>query len=216
MMAAHGLAIFDLDGTLFRADDATVPAVQRSFRAAGLEPPPLGVIRRFIGSPTPEFHRWLVETCPPGAGREVADSVDRIEIEVVGECGVLYDGVEAALEAIRGSGVRLAICTNGLKPYVDAVMARCRLDRFFDLVRHLEPGDTGKSQMVADALSRLPERPAVMAGDRADDVRAAHDNGLPAIGITYGMGAAGEVTGADALAASPGELPELIARFLRR
>jgi phosphoglycolate phosphatase len=215
-MKARGLAIFDLDGTLFRADEATVPAVQRSFRAAGLTPPPPDVIRRFIGSPTPEFHRWLVETCPPGVGEKVAQSVDRIEIEVVRERGVLYDGVEAALAAIRGSGVRLAICTNGLKPYVDAVIERCRLDRFFDLVRHLQPGDSSKGQMVADVLGRLRDRPSVVVGDRSDDVRAAHENGLPAIGITYGMGGAGDVAEADARAASPADLPGLVARFLRR
>jgi phosphoglycolate phosphatase len=215
-VTAHGLAIFDLDGTLFRADEATVPAVERSFRAAGLEPPPLDVIRRFIGTPTPEFHRWLVETCPPGVGEKAAESVDRIEIEVVRERGVLYDGIEAALAAIRGSGVRLAICTNGLKPYVDAVVERCRLDRFFHLVRHLEPGDRGKSQMVADVLRRMADRQAVVVGDRADDVRAAHENGLPAIGVTYGMGAASEVAQADALAASPADLQALVERFLRR
>jgi phosphoglycolate phosphatase len=215
-MTATGLAIFDLDGTLFRADDATVPAVQRSFSAAGLEAPPEAVIRQFIGTPTPEFHRWLVETCPPGVGAGIAASVDRIEIEVVRESGVLYDGVEDALGAIRGSSVRLAICTNGLKPYVDAVFERCRLERFFDLVRHLEAGDTGKVAMVADVLARLPQRPGVVVGDRGDDVRAAHENGLPAIGVTYGMGGAGEVEKADAFAGSPSELPGLVREFLGR
>lgn len=215
-MTAGGLAIFDLDGTLFRADEATVPAVQRSFTAAGLTPPPESVIRRFIGTPTPQFHAWLVETCPAGVGARVAESVDRIEIEVVRECGVLYGGVEAALGVIRGSGVRLAICTNGLKPYVDAVIERCRLDRFFDLVRHLQLGDCDKAQMVADILAGRPERPAVVIGDRSDDVRAAHENGLPAIGITYGMGGRSEVGEADAFAASPSELPGLVRGFVSR
>jgi phosphoglycolate phosphatase len=215
-MTAAGLAIFDLDGTLFRADEATVPAVQRSFAAAGLTAPAEVVIRRFIGTPTPEFHRWLVETCPAGVGALVAESVDRIEIEVVRERGVLYEGVEEALGVLRDSGARLAICTNGLKPYVDAVIERCRLDRFFGLVRHLQPGDRDKVQMVADVLTRLPERPAVVVGDRSDDVRAAHENGLPAIGISYGMGGPADVRGADALAAAPADLPGLVRELLSR
>jgi phosphoglycolate phosphatase-like HAD superfamily hydrolase len=144
----------------------------------------------------------------------VAESVDRIEIEVVRERGVLYEGAEEALATIHGSGARLAICTNGLKPYVDAVVERCRLDRFFTLVRHLEPGDRGKPLMLADVLARLPERPAVVVGDRSDDVRAAHENGLPAIGVTYGMGGETDVAEADVLAASPADLPGLVARFL--
>jgi len=213
-MNRNGLAIFDLDGTLFRADAVTVPAVRRTFEAHGLRPPPEEDIRSFIGRPTPELHAWLASLAPAGLGARVAGEVDRAEIALVAEAGALYPGVREALESIRARAAGMAICTNGPRPYVDAVVDGFGLRPFFDVVRHLEGPGEGKPDMVRELLDRMPARPAVMVGDRPVDLEAARANGLPAIGVTYGMCRAEELSAAQALAGSARELPGLVSRFI--
>jgi phosphoglycolate phosphatase len=52
-----------------------------------------------------------------------------------------------------------------------------------------------------------------MVGDRSHDIAGAHANGVRAIGALWGYGSREELTSAaaDALAASPSDLPGLIA-----
>jgi phosphoglycolate phosphatase len=51
-----------------------------------------------------------------------------------------------------------------------------------------------------------------MVGDRSFDVEAARAHGLLAIGVTWGIGSAAELTaaGADVLIGAPGELETLL------
>ncbi len=217
MMAAdetRGLVIFDLDGTLFRAESVTVPAVKRAFGMRGLPEPGDEAIRFFIGRPTPELHAWISSQCPAGTGAEVAADVDRIEIELVTQAGELYPGALEALRELRASVSQMAVCTNGPRPYVQAVLDAYSLARFFDAVRLLESDGDRKPAMVRDLLARLSARPAVVVGDRGDDVAAACANGLRAVGVTYGVGSRQELAAADALAESASELPRLVLALL--
>jgi phosphoglycolate phosphatase len=68
--------------------------------------------------------------------------------------------------------------------------------------------------MVADLLGKLDARPALVVGDRQDDVVAAHANGLQAVAARYGYGTLAELAEADATAFSAGELPALVRRLL--
>jgi len=213
-VSPRGLVIFDLDGTLFRAESVTVPAVRRAFGMRGLPEPSDEEIRCFIGRPTPELHAWISSQCPADMGEEVARDVDRFEIELVTEAGELYPGALEALHELRASVAQMAICTNGPRPYVQAVLGGYSLARFFDAVRLLESDDDRKPGMVRDLLARLSARPAVVVGDRGDDVAAAHRNGLPAVAAMYGVGSREELAAADALAASPSELPRLVTELL--
>jgi phosphoglycolate phosphatase len=212
----RGLLIFDLDGTLFRGDAVTLASARRAFAERGLHAPAEEEVRRFVGRPPREFHDWLAAVCPPGIGNEVAEAVDRGELELLAEAGGLYPGVEGALAALRAATCRMAICTNGPPAYVDAVMDGFGLRRFFDLVRRIESPDDEKAGMVADVLARIRARPAIMIGDRPDDVAAARTNGLPAVAVTYGVGAPEELEDADALAGSPAEMAAAVLEALRR
>ncbi len=210
----RGLAIFDLDGTLFQADGATVPAARMAFEENGLPVPPEAEIRHFIGVPPPQFHAWIRSVCPPGVGERVAEALDRHEIELVLRAGRLYPGVGDALDEIRSRVAHMAICTNGPHDYVHTVLDSQSLTGYFDAVRHLESDDDGKTAMVAEVLARFGG-PGVVVGDRHHDIEAAHANGLPGIGVTYGMGSAEDLADADALTDDVRELPGLIAGLLQ-
>ena len=54
-----------------------------------------------------------------------------------------------------------------------------------------------------------------MVGDRLFDVVGAHANGLPAIGVTWGIGTAEELRDAERVIDTPDELPAVVADLLR-
>jgi phosphoglycolate phosphatase len=67
---------------------------------------------------------------------------------------------------------------------------------------------------VRDALGHVGGPPAVMIGDRIHDIDGARANGIPVIGVTWGIGDAAELSGADALVDAPEELPDAVERLL--
>jgi len=72
-----------------------------------------------------------------------------------------------------------------------------------------------KEQVVAAALAAHPDgvRP-VLIGDRSHDVLGARVRGVPCIGAGWGPAPPGELAaaGAAAVAATPGDVPALLAR----
>jgi phosphoglycolate phosphatase len=205
-----GLLIFDLDGTLFQAHTVSIPATQETFRAFGLPVPPTEEILPFFGRPTADWHAWLRARCPPELAEQAVAAIDRRELELVGETGELYPGVREALAALRAEVATMAICSNGPHDYVERVLSSQGIATIFDVVRYRQADGKDKPRMVAELLERLSDRPGIVIGDRWDDVAAAHENGLRAIGAAYGYGPLKELVEADALAHAPWELPGLV------
>jgi phosphoglycolate phosphatase-like HAD superfamily hydrolase len=215
--APGAILIFDLDGTLFRTETVTVPAAREAFAAHGLDPPGEAEICAFIGRTAAEYNAWLRTLCPPPAADAILRDAAERELELLGPRGRLYPGVPEALAELRGAVPELAVCSNGSGRYVEAVLAACGIDGFFDFVRFRRPGDTAKPQMVGELLGRQrggPRRPGVVIGDRHDDVEAARANGLLAVGCAYGYGAPGELDAADAVAGGAAEIPGLVRALL--
>lgn len=210
MMDNGGLVIFDLDGTLFQGADATILAVQKAFREMGLTQPDQREVRLLVGKPSSDLHAWLRSHCQPEQAPQLVAAVDRYELAFVADGVELYPGVLEALAQIRAFVRQMAICTNGPRPYVERVINTHGLRPFFDRVRYRRSSNDIKVSMVRELLEQLNARPAVVVGDRRDDIEAAHRNGLAAVAVTYGYGSAEELTMADAAAKSPSELPGLI------
>jgi phosphoglycolate phosphatase len=109
-------------------------------------------------------------------------------------------------------------CHRHSKPHA---YARPILERF-DLARRfagivgpeLDGTNDHKGDLIAHIVARegvVPER-AVMIGDRAVDVAAAKRNGIPAVGVTWGYGTAGELleAGASGLCPAPAGLAAMV------
>lgn len=200
------LIIFDVDGTLLDTLRVTVPAVQRTFAAHGLPEPPTDIICSFFGRPVADYHAWLASLCPPGQAAAIISETDRVELDLIGSEGRLYDGILETLNELRNDGHRLAICSNGPEDYVDEFVDAHRLRGCFDFVITRGTKYDGKTVMVREILDRVPARPAFVIGDRHDDVAAAHANGIQAIGVAYGFGNPAELRDADAVIRSPNEI----------
>ena len=209
MNEKHGLVIFDIDGTLFRGADATIAAVEAAFAEFGFPQPDPAEIPELVGKPTSDLHAWLSRHCPPGRADQLAAEVDRLELSFVADGASLYPGVLEALGKIRAFAAQMAICTNGPKGYVERVVADHKLGEFFHVIRYRQTAADTKVSMVRELLKQLQARPAVVVGDRRDDVEAAHQNGLAAVAVLYGYGSPAELAEADYVAVVASDLPSV-------
>ena len=210
----RGLLIFDLDGTLFRTDICSIRALQSVFRDHGLAIPPTDEWVDCFGMPESDFVAWLEDYGGQGRGPSLLAEIAQRELEMVPHEGKLYPGAMEALSALRPRVEQMAICSNGPEPYVQTVIASMGLDGFLDAVRWRRDDDRGKADMIADLLGQLPARPAIVMGDRAEDIAAARANGALAVGAAYGYGRAGELDEADVVVSSAGELVAAVAGLL--
>ncbi len=211
----RGLVIFDLDGTLFRTDICSVRALEAVFRDHGLGAPAKDEWIGLFGRPDEDFVSWLDQRAGAGRGRPLLDEIAQRELVLVPKDGRLFDGVGEALAALRSRVEQMAICSNGPKEYVLTVLAATGIAGCFDAVRWRKPQDDSKAEMVGELLAALPARPAVMVGDRKEDVEAARANGIAALGAGYGYGRTAELGEACAVVTSAGQLPQAIEALLR-
>ncbi len=208
------LAVFDIDGTLFRTECVTVPAVRRTFAARGLPLPDEAAICAFFGRSAASYEAWLAAQCPPGLAEEVIAATNELELRLIAEEGRLYDGARNALETLRDAGYRMAVCSNGPEPYVAEFLRAHGLGALFDVVQARGARRIGKTDMLGAILNILHPEAFVVVGDRRDDIEAAHAWGGRAVAAVYGFGNEEEWRAADARIESIAEAPGCIRQLL--
>ena len=213
-MSDAALVVFDIDGTLFQTELVTVPAVRQTFAAHGLHVPDDAAILSFFGKPVEDYLEWLASLCPKDRTAEIVDATNRCELDMIGQEGRLYPGALEALTELRDAGYRMAICSNGPEDYVAEFLDAHRVRPFFDVVRTRGARRDGKEAMLREIMEIVGARPAIVAGDRGDDISAAHANGALAIAALYGFGTDEELRDADASVTRAGDIPAAVRRLL--
>ncbi len=202
--------LLDLDGTLSDAGAAIAVSVAVAIERIGERPLSREQLRGFVGPPLEDSFAALGLSDPV-----VARAVELYRANHDQLASPLYEGVRAALQALRGAGLPLALATSKPQQLAELVLAGKRLAGFFDVVvgSDREGGRLTKGDVVASALVALgtPFFP-VMVGDRRHDVHGAAEHRVPCIGVLWGYGEPGELeqAGAAALAATPVELVDLL------
>ncbi|MDX9973301.1 MAG: HAD family hydrolase [FCB group bacterium] len=206
--------IFDIDGTILETARVTVPAVQRTMAAYGLPEPDADAICSFFGRPVEDYHAWLKALCPSDKAAEIVAATDRLELDLIGSEGRLYEGMHCALETLRDEGHVLAVCSNAPEDYLCEFLDAHDLRHFFTEIRCRGTRYSGKTEMIAELLTLVEARPAIVVGDRHDDIEAAHANGILAVAAAYGFGNDGEWRDADARIETPASLPVTVDRLI--
>ncbi len=131
------------------------------------------------------------------------------------DCAV-YPGVPEMLDALSASGFVLCIATSKRRDFAERVINYLGLGGRFRGIYGAEPGGglENKDDLLAHILVREGFSPqhTVMLGDRLHDIHAAKANALRSIGAGWGYGGEAELVaaGADAIAATPGDVPGLL------
>ena len=208
--------LFDLDGTLTEPSEGIIACFRYALDRLSRPCPPPEELARYIGPPIrPTFAEilrsedaYLIEEAVT-AYRERFASTGIYENRV-------YDGVPEMLANLRSVGFKLYVATSKPQPYAEEVLRHFSLDSYFDDVQGNELGGRldDKAELVRELLSRrgLRTDSSVMVGDRWHDIRAARENGLRSVGVTYGYGTKVELKNAkaDHIIGSPDAIEELI------
>ena len=210
--------LFDLDGTLTDSGLGITRAVQYALGQMGYDVPPRESLFSFIGPP---LHKSFRRRC--GIGEEEAvEMVRQFRVYYNEMGGILenevYPGIRELLRDLKQAGKRLMVATSKPQAAAELVMHHFGLDEFIpEIIGGTDdPRRNTKGKVIAWALREYGVDPstAVMVGDREHDIQGAAENGIPAIGITWGYGDRAELEGAGAAAVcdTPAETAEYILR----
>jgi phosphoglycolate phosphatase len=212
--------VLDLDGTLVDSVGDIADALNRALCEAGLAGFDESAVKRMVGG----GGRRLVERAlaATGAGFE-PELVERVLQAFLAAYRAapcvrteLYPKAREVLEAFSGQGIRLGICTNKPADVTEAILSGLGVRRLFGSVIGSAPGVPLKPapDMVRQTLAELevPATAAVMVGDGAADLGAAHALGVPVVLLAHGYSATPvSELGADAVAHGFGDLPGVLA-----
>ncbi len=208
----YDAVVFDLDGTLFDAEEGIVSSVVKAMKEMGLEIPQGAQLRQVVGPPLRySFHDLL--NVPSERLDEAADRYAHIFRSEGMYRYSVYPGIRTMLRVLKENGIYVALASSKPRDLCEHILRHYGLRHYFDRVI----GETdshaklGKPEMIRRALPEHYER-AAMVGDRLYDMEGAKAAGVDGVGAVYGCGSVEELQNAGALllVSDADELRELL------
>lgn len=216
--------LFDLDGTLTDPRVGITTCVQYALKSFGIEELDLAKLEPFIGPPLRESFMKFYGFDAGQAEEAVAKYRERFQDTGIFENEV-YEGIPKMLRTLQSKGVFLAVASSKPQVYVERILERFDLKKYFSVIVGSELDGTreNKDEVVQEALNRLfaykpiQKDKVYMIGDRSYDVEGAHAIGVESVGVTYGFGGMEELKAAkaDYIVRSVEELEEFLLRDAR-
>jgi phosphoglycolate phosphatase-like HAD superfamily hydrolase len=198
--------LFDLDGTLFKAETVMLPAYYKVFdrlREEGLHEgatPPEERLLGSLGLLLEHIWRNVIPDSPVEVRERANDLLLEYQLVVLQDgVGELYGGVKETLTQLKERGMRLFVASNGMEGYVKGVVQAMGIAPLFDALYSAGEYQTrSKVDLVKLLMTTHGVETAWMVGDRSSDVEAGKKNGLFVIGCDYAdFSKSGELDGAD-------------------
>ena len=211
-MADHDAVLFDLDGVLV---DSRVPfarCVNSALASHGLAAKPEHELHQYLGPPLHRTFRALVGE--ESLVQRCIDSYRTRYRKLAASETTVFPGMHEILDELA-EHQPLLVATSKPRALAEPLLDALNLRGFFAAVvgPELDSENEHKAVTVGRAMRQLaPDAHPVMIGDRKHDITAAHENGIRAIGVLWGIGTEKELltAGADALAHNPAELADLL------
>ena len=173
-VASKALVIFDFDGTLADSMSGIIRTARTVMHEHGWTDEALGDMRRLVGPPFPAAFTEVYRAIYQNLGRDGWP---------------LFDGMRELLCDLRAAGRKVAIASSKRQFLLDRAIDTNGVRDLFDLPlgKASDNGQT-KAMIIGDILELLgfSSEEAVMVGDRRFDAEAAHEAGLPCVGLTMG------------------------------
>jgi phosphoglycolate phosphatase len=193
-MTPKPTVVFDLDGTLVDTAPDLVATLNTIFAREGLPPVAYDAARNMVGGGA----RVMIERGLIAEGRNLpASEVERLfrdfiahYAEHIADHSGPFEGVEAALEELAGSGCRLAVCTNKLEWLSLRLLGRLGLSSHFAAICGADTFGVAKPnpKILLDTIERTGGNRgrAIMVGDSGTDVATASAAGIPVVAVDFG------------------------------
>ena len=202
----YRLVVFDWDGTLIDSIGSIVACTEAALADAGVEPPPVEVLRGSIGLGLDEsFDRFY-----PALARERRDTIlDRYRHHWVETWHARHDpfpSADATLERHTEAGTLLAVATAKSRRGLLRDFERTGLGTFFHASRTLDECPPKPSPaMLLELMYALGTTPAqtLMVGDTRWDLEMAKNAGVDGIAVLCGAQPETELRGCPQLACLP-------------
>lgn len=179
------LIAFDMDGTLYKTESSFIPTMENLFAEYGMKLPPRKELLSIIGETTGYFEEWLAGTGFYDS-KTVFQRISELEYEAIGEKGELYEGVLHTLEYLKKTNFRIALCTNGPKPYWQKIIDKFNMNAYFDNYQYPQFKGDSKSNMLFRLEKLYRPEVKIMVGDRNIDRKAAIETDYTFYGAAYG------------------------------
>lgn len=181
--------IFDLDGTLIDSVPDIHAAVNRVFAERGVAGFTRPEVQGFVGHGAPNLIARACDARGLPAAAQDAILAEFLQIyEEAQDLTRLYPRVLSALQALRGAGFRLGLCTNKPLAPTRAVLEHFGLAPFFGAViggDSLAVRKPDPAPLLA-TLDALGGGAAIFVGDSEVDAETARCAGLPFLLFTEG------------------------------
>jgi phosphoglycolate phosphatase len=208
--------IFDLDGVIVDSREAITTCLNHALREGGHPERPARDLYRHIGPALADAFGELLDL--PRDDEAVVACVAAYRRIYATESLRLTTLVPGMAEVLGRLDARKGIASSKPVAFSEPILEQLGIRQHFEVVAgpDLNPFGETKTTTIATALETLG-RPAVMVGDRRHDVEGAHANGIPCVGVTWGIGPRAELetAGAELLVERPLELPAAIADIER-
>jgi phosphoglycolate phosphatase len=208
---------FDLDGTLTDPFEGITKCILYALDKLGFEHPTDEYLHACIGPP-------LYDTFPQLVGDELTLQAVDLYRERFDQVGWLenkpYAGIHEALAAVANTGCTMFVATSKPRIAAGRIVEHFEMGQYFEKVYGCELDGTraNKTDLLAYAIDNNANASTrIMIGDRKHDLIGAIANDIRPVGVSYGYGSSEELNaaGATAIAASPAELPGIIASATR-
>mgnify|MGYP001174108172 CR=1 FL=1 len=209
--------LFDLDGVLVDSRAAFLNSMELALAQLDLAPRPREELLPCIGPPLKLGFSQLLQTDTDDPRVDALIAAYRHHYATISLTDTtVAPGVPEALRALDGPK---AVATSKPHHFAEPLLRALELREHFAVVAgpELDAQAETKAQTITRALTGLGAAHAVMIGDRSFDVVGAHANGIPCVGVTWGIGSRAELeqAGADAIVEHPDQLAAAI-RVLSR
>jgi phosphoglycolate phosphatase len=209
--------LFDLDGVLVDSRAAIAHCMNHALVNGGHPRQPESELVRFIGPPLAvAFAELTSEAVGSAAVAACVTAYRDVYADVSVRDTRVFAGIPDVLSEL-GARHRLAVATSKPAAFADPILEALGLRHHFEVVAGPSLGALAepKTATIGRALGELGADAGVMVGDRSFDVLGAHDHGLQAVGVTWGIGSADELAaaGADVTVDTPAALPAAVAEL---
>lgn len=182
------LIAFDWDGTLFDSTGLITRCIQAACADVGAPVPSSRDASFVIGLGLSDALQHAAPTLPRERHRELADRYRHHYFAKQHEV-LMFDGVLAMLNELKGRKHSLAVATGKSRRGLDEALQSVQLEGIFEATRTAdETASKPNPRMLLELMDELgttPER-TLMIGDTTHDLQLAVNAGTPSIAVGYG------------------------------